>query len=44
MMCMYLSMFTHAHNYSWKLGQGLVLLAKFVHAKPDDAHYNETQH
>ncbi len=28
MMCMYLSMWTHDHIYSWKLGPGLVLLAK----------------
>jgi hypothetical protein len=28
MMWMYLSMWTHAHIYSWKLGPGLVLLAK----------------
>jgi len=28
MMCMYLSMWMHAHIYSWKLNPGLDLLAK----------------
>ncbi len=28
MMCMYLSMWTHSRIYSWKLGPGLILLAK----------------